>query len=162
MSGALLAAFLLPWFVLLAGLQCLLKKPMLWRNARVVKSRNLETGELHMTAIREAHSDGWLETTVGFYGAVIDVIQGRRNWFGLRPRNTSAWYALSRDWQNLFSRVMPGVFHAPSWSETNSLSDSESLAAADAFMAVHSTFCYRVGLLMKWRFVAKPRIRYEG
>lgn len=162
MLGALLAVILLPWFFLLAGLQCVLQKPMLWRNARVVKSRNLETGELHMTTIREAYSDGWLQTSVGFYGAVVDVIQGRRNWFGLRPRNTSAWYALSRDWQNLFSRTMLGVFHAPSWSETKSLADSESLAAADAFMAVHSTCRYRFGLLAKWRFAARPSIQCEG
>lgn len=106
-----------------------------------------------MVTVRQASSKGWLPITVAFYGAVLDVIQGRRRWFGLRPRNTSEWYALSRDWQNLFSHAMLGVFHAPSWREDIGTPESESLAVADAFMVVHSTLAYRLGLIANWSFV---------
>ena len=157
--GVLLAVLLLPCLVLFAGLQGLLQRPMSWRRVQVVKSRNFDNGPLLMVTVRQASSDGWLPTCISFYGAILDVIQGRRRWFGLRPRNTSEWYALSRDWQNLFSHAMLGVFHAPSWSEVRDNHQSESLAAADAYMVVHSTRRYRIGLLARWKFSIRRDIQ---
>lgn len=155
--GMLLAVVLLPWVFVLAVLQGVLQKPIFWRHVLVVKARHFEDGAPEMIAVRQASSSGWLGMGIGFYGAIFDVIQGRRRWFGLRPRNTSEWYALSRDWQNLFSHAMLGVFHAASWSEVRGTSESESLAAADAFLVVHSTLGYRLGMIAKWRFVTTFR-----
>ena len=155
MLGVSIAVLLLPWLVVFAGLQGLLQKPMLWHNAQVVRSRNSENGAPQMVTVRQASALGWMAIAIGFYGAVLDVIQGRRRWFGLRPRNTSEWYALSRDWQNLFSNAMLGVLHAPSWSEDTGMLQSESLAVADAFMVVHSTLGYRLGLIANWSFVTR-------
>jgi hypothetical protein len=153
--GALLAVLLLPLLVVFAGLQGLLQKPMLWQSAQVVRSRNLENGAPKMVTVRQASAPGWLAAAISFYGAVLDIVQGRRRWFGLRPRNTSEWLALSPDWQNLFSHAMIGVFHAPSWSEDTGTQQSESLAVADAFMVANSTFAYRFGLIAKWTFVTR-------
>lgn len=153
--AALIAVLLLPFLVVFAGVQGLLQKPMLWHSARVVRSRNSEDGTPQMVTVRQASAPGWIAAAISFYGAVLDVVQGRRRWFGLRPRSTAQWCALSQDWQNLFSHAMIGVFHAPSWREDAGMPQSESLAVADAFMVVHSTFGYRLGLIAHWSFVTR-------
>jgi len=145
--AVLVAMLLAPCVVLLAGWQWLTGKPVWWRRTPVVKLRNFETGALQTVTIRQAHPGGWPASGVGLYGAVLDIVQGRRRWFGLRPRNTSEWYALGRDWQILFSQSMLGVFHAPSWSEDPQGPDNESVAAADAFMAVRPTLRDRFDLI---------------
>ncbi len=145
----LLVIVCLPICVLLLALQWLLQRPILWRQVQMVKSRNFESGELQMATVRQAHSRGWLAASTGLYGSVLDIVQGRRRWFGLRPRSVSEWYALGRDWQNLFSHRMFGVFHAPSWAESADISESESLAVADAFMAVHGSLGDQIGLIVR-------------
>jgi len=144
----LLIASLFPAFVLLAACQWVRRQPLLWRPMEVIQSRNFESGELQTTTVREPLSKDWVAGATGIYGAMIDVAQGRRRWFGLRTRDASEWYALGRDWQNLFSRSKAGFFHAPSWSQDDT-TNSESRAAADAFMAVHSTFSDRLRLLLQ-------------
>jgi hypothetical protein len=119
----------------------------LWRTVEVVQSRVRGQDRLICVPVRLAHSVRAPDRWVAHFGALLDIVQGRRSWFGLRPRQEPEWYALGRDWQELFSRTAIGLFHAPAWTETGSHLDSEAYAAADAFMAVQSTMAGRVRIL---------------
>ena len=48
---------------------------------------------------------------------LLGVLQGRRAWFGVRPRNPGDWYALNRDWQRLLAKQPIGFFHARAWAD---------------------------------------------
>jgi hypothetical protein len=151
--AALAALVLLPLLLPALILQKLLTGHTLWRLLQVVQARVPGQDSLLHQTVRQAHSRQTADRWVGHYGALLDILQGRRNWFGLRPRPESEWYALGRDWQDLFSRTAIGLFHAPAWSEDSDNLDSEAYAAADAFMAVQSTMAGRVRILytQAWR-----------
>ena len=142
----LLPALLLQWLSTGRGL---------WRQVEVVQSRVRvrEQDRLTQVSVRLPHSARPLDRWMAHYGALLDITQGRRSWFGLRPRQEPEWYALGRDWQEFFSRTAIGLIHAPAWPEKGGQLDSESYAAADAFMAVQSTLSGRVKILYThaWR-----------
>jgi hypothetical protein len=142
----MLPALLLQWITTGRGL---------WRQVEVVQSRVRvrEQDRLTRVTVRLAHSARLPDRWVARFGALLDIVQGRRSWFGLRPRQEPEWYALGRDWQELFSRTAIGLFHAPAWIEIGGQQDSEAYAAADAFMAVQSTMAGRVKILYThaWR-----------
>ena len=73
----------------------------------------------------------------------LDVAQGRRCWFGVRPRSAAEWEALSADWQRIFTRVSIGLFHAPAWADVDPRVQVEAFAVADAYMAVRRSFWQR-------------------
>jgi hypothetical protein len=146
LAPLMLAALLLQWISTGRGL---------WRGVDVVQSRVRvrEQELLTRVPVRLPHSTHTLDRWVAHFGALLDIVQGRRSWFGLRPRQEPEWYALGRDWQELFSRTAIGLFHAPAWTEMGDHQDSEAFAAADAFMAVQSTLAGRVKILYAhaWR-----------
>lgn len=152
-SGRLLATVcavtLLPLFAVLATLQAVRGRPWGWSSMQAVTRRDEDSGLLHFHRVRQhrpnADSAEWM---LGGYGALLDVVQNRRNWFGVRPRETSQWYALGRDWQQLFSRARPGFFHAPAWNDRPGASDHETLAAADAYFAVSNNVRERLRILL--------------
>jgi hypothetical protein len=151
--GALVALVLLPLLLPALVWQQLLTGQVLWRLVQVVQSRVSGPDRLLHQTVRQPHSRQAVDRWVGHFGALIDIAQGRRSWFGLRPRPEAEWYALGRDWQNLFSRTAIGLFHAPAWSEDSHHMNSEVCAAADAFMAVQSSMAGRVRILYThtWR-----------
>jgi mannose-1-phosphate guanylyltransferase / phosphomannomutase len=151
--AALVAVVLLPLMLPALMLQRLLTGHVLWCLVQAVQSSvSGQDGLLHQT-VRQPHSRHAADRWVGHYGALLDIAQGRRNWFGLRPRAESEWYALGRDWQELFSHTAIGLFHAPAWSEDGDNLASEVYAAADAFMAVQTTMLGRFRILytQTWR-----------
>jgi hypothetical protein len=145
--AALLAFALFPLLLLALVLQKMRAGHVLWRSVQVVQSRAYGQERLRNQTVRQPRSQQALDGWVGHFGALLDIVQGRRNWFGLRPRPEAEWYALGRDWQELFSRTAIGFFHAPAWTESSEDRDSEAYAAADAFMAVQSTMAGRVRIL---------------
>ncbi len=153
-ASALLAVLALAPLMLPALLwQWTTRGHALWRRVEVVQSRMRGEDRLHCVPVRLAHSAHAPDRWLAHFGALLDIVQGRRSWFGLRPRQESEWYALGRDWQELFSRTAIGLFHAPAWTETGGHLDSEAYAAADAFMAVQSGMAGRVRILYThaWR-----------
>ena len=62
-------------------------------------------------------------------------MQGRRCWFGVRPRRSGEWYALSPEWQSLLASAPIGLLNAPAWSAEDHVR-MEAGAAADAFYVV--------------------------
>jgi hypothetical protein len=142
--AGMLAVLLLPPVVFCALTQRLSGEHTLWKSVNVVKTRLEGEDHLECVNVRIANDDRVLNRVVAFYGGLLDIIQGRRNWFGMRPRRKSEWYALGRDWQNLFSRSAIGLLHATAWTEDVEHLNLETDAAADAFMAVQSTLVGRI------------------
>lgn len=142
--AGMLAVLTLPPFVLCVLTQRLSGEPSLWKSVNVVKTRLDGEDRLECVNVRLASDNKVLNRVVAFYGGLLDIIQGRRNWFGMRPRRKSEWYALGRDWQNLFSRSAIGLLHATAWTEDVEHLNLETDAAADAFMAVQSTLAGRI------------------
>lgn len=143
-----LGLLLWPLWPLLALGALVSGQPATWRRARSVlgvdDSQQLRTIELRAAP---AHL-GWCAPAIGFLGALLDVAQGRRRWFGVRPRSPSEWYALRRDWQRLFSGLPIGVFHAPAWTDDAAHEDSEMWAVADAYFAVAGGWRERMRILL--------------
>lgn len=136
-----------------------------WRSVRAVKSNARGAHRLIHLTVRQPHSQRPLDRWVAHFGALLDIVQGRRAWFGLRPRIESEWYALGRDWQDLFSRTAIGLLHAPAWSENGESTECETYAAADAYMAVQSSAFGRAKILYAyaWRNrVAGSRLSRAG
>ena len=106
-----------------------------WYRAECVVGRDSESAELRTRTLRLPRDGRGARPLLGLFGGLLDVAQGQRTWFGLRPRDASQWYALGRHWQELFSRVPVGLLHAPAWSEGQRSADLEASAAADAFFA---------------------------
>ena len=153
LMAALVVLTLLPLLLPALLMQKLLSGHALWRPVQVVQSRVVGQDQLLHQTVRLAHSQEASDRWVAHFGGLLDIVQGRRNWFGLRPRPESEWFALGRDWQDLFGRTAIGLFHAPAWSENSDQLDSEAYAAADAFMAVQTTAAWRVRIFCAhvWR-----------
>jgi hypothetical protein len=66
---------------------------------------------------------------------LLDVLQGRRAWIGVRPRSAGEWYALRPEWQRLLAGRPIGLLHAPAWFDDTAL-HAEACAAADVFASV--------------------------
>jgi hypothetical protein len=131
-------------------LQKLMTGNLFWRIEQVVQSRVAGQDNLVHQIVRQPHSRHMMDRWIARFGAMLDIAQGRRSWFGLRPRVESEWHALGNDWQELFSHTAIGLFHAPAWSEDSDNLDSEAYAAADAFMAVQSTMSGRFKILYSY------------
>ncbi len=143
-----LGLLLMPLWPVLALGATLSGQQVAWRRTCAVLGRE-GSNPLQTIELRSAPSDsGGCSAAIGFLGALLDVAQGRRRWFGVRPRNPSQWYALRRDWQGLFSGLPIGVFHAPAWTEEASHEDSEMWAVADAYFAVAGGWRERLRILL--------------
>jgi N-acetylglucosaminyldiphosphoundecaprenol N-acetyl-beta-D-mannosaminyltransferase len=79
-------------------------------------------------ASRQARAWAWA-------AGVIDVLQGRRAWIGVRARCESEWYALRPEWKSLLAHRPIGLLTAPAWYDSPSL-QTEACAAADVFAVV--------------------------
>ncbi len=124
----------------------------LWRKVAVVQSCFRDQEKLILVQVRIAHSELAIDRALAYFGSLLDIVQGRRCWFGLRPRQQAEWNALGRDWQELFSRTAIGLFHAPALRETGANFRSEANAVADAFMATQSTIAGRIKILFAYRW----------
>jgi len=79
-------------------------------------------------AVRSAHA--W-----ACVAGLLDVVQGKRAWIGVRPRAAGEWYALRPEWQRMMAGKPIGLLHAPAWSDDQAL-HAEACAAADVFASV--------------------------
>lgn len=125
----------------LAGADALVRRlrgrPARWVEQAVIAGRDEQSGQWLQAPMRcpaepQARGAGAL---VAQFGPLLDVAQGRRAWFGTRPRTVEVWQSLNPDWQNLLADAPVGVFHAPAWSGDPE-SRTEAEAAADAFHVV--------------------------
>lgn len=148
---ALLALIvLLPFFLLALVVQLVQGRQLFWRSVQVVKSSTFAQQVMTTVVLREPHDLSRASRMAATWGAILDVLQGLRNWFGLRPRTEKAWQSLSMDWQRLFSGAPIGVFHAQAWMEDSKIVEQEALDAADAYLAAQSDFSTRLSVFMAY------------
>lgn len=153
MLALLIAVILIPVWLSGFVLQKLSGRPTLWRSVRIVRANANGNERIRHQPIRKSHSQRALDRWMAYFGALLDIVQGRRTFFGLRPRLESEWYALSPDWQELFGEKSIGFFHAPAWIENSENLNIEAYAAADALMAVQPTLAKKIQLAVTsfWR-----------
>ncbi|MFZ4478371.1 MAG: WecB/TagA/CpsF family glycosyltransferase [Rhodoferax sp.] len=145
-TAAVACLALLPSLAIDTGIRRLRGLPLRWKKRLVALGRDADSGEVRLQSLRCARLDqrgpGRL---LANYGAWLDVLAGRRSWFGARPRSLSEWYALGRDWQTLLTSTPVGCVHAPAWSDGAGES-LEARAAADVFFAVDQRLLKRTRL----------------
>jgi hypothetical protein len=141
-AAAAILVILLPWFIVDFCYRKLTMTPSRWSARWVVGAR--PSGPTTLLELRTAPAATTAYASRAWYfGGLLDVAQGRRCWFGVRPRSAAEWEALSADWQRIFARVSIGLFHAPAWADVDPRVQVEALAVADAYMAVRRSFWQR-------------------
>lgn len=146
--AVLLCLLFSPWLVLDTVLRRLRGLPLRWQKRPVVVGHDADGEQLLLQQLRCANTPEWGgDSLLAQFGSWLDVVQGRRSWFGARPRSPSEWYALSRDWQVLLTNTAVGCFHARAWSDSDGES-ADARAAADVFFAVRQSASERLRLLL--------------
>ncbi len=138
----------LPWLLADTVLRRMRGLPLRWRERKVVTGQDRVSGQLRLRTLRCARSsESGAGRMLAQYGACLDVLAGRRSWFGARPRSASEWYALGRDWQLLLADAPIGCLHAPAWSDGKE-EPLEARAAADVFFAVQRSAAQALRLVL--------------
>ncbi len=126
-----------------------------WVLSSAVQGWNVD-GTLQLLPVRLGNRHGgWVSASIGNFGALLDVVQGRRAWFGVRPRKPSDWYTLNRDWQRLLAQQPIGFFQAQAWAGDEGAGCAEAQAVADACFAasrsLRERFSVISGAVRSWR-----------
>lgn len=113
----------------------LLNQPPRWALRQAVQRRNPKTGRLETILLRgTARQLKGIPALFASYGAMLDIVEGRRCWFGVRARTEAEWVALRHEWQVLLSEVPFGLFTEPAWTDEEDMA-LEAQAAADVYFA---------------------------
>jgi hypothetical protein len=123
--------------------------PPRWTTRQIIVGHLPESAQYESQALRIAlPARSRSARFIAHYGGLLDIATGKRCWFGIRPREQSEWYALSRDWQGLFSGAPVGLLHSPAWFDTDSGVDQEASAAADAYFSSPRSKWQRI--VLRW------------
>ncbi len=147
LTAAVACLTFLPWLAVDAGLRRANGLPLRWVKQAVVVGRDADTAKVQLRTLRcaPAHK-GKHWHMLATYGAWLDIVSGKRSWFGARPRSLSEWYAIGRDWQMVLANTPVGCLHAPAWME-HSTESTDARAAADVFFAVSQGVRERMRIL---------------
>lgn len=159
--AALALALLLPWFLLDLVFRLGTGAPKRWRTCPAAVATPNNAAKVRLQALRTApaHCNAY-GSLAWYFGGMMDVLQGRRCWFGIRPRSAEQWDALSADWQRIFAQSFIGLFHAPAWSDPDANVQLESFAVADAYMSVRRNTWQRCQLCCAIILgAARPKVR---
>ncbi|MFO1413322.1 MAG: hypothetical protein U1F10_05315 [Burkholderiales bacterium] len=119
-----------------------------WVRQHVVVGLDDATRQLVTVPLRcPRKSAGPARRLAAAYGALLDVAQGRRHWFGVRPRRSGEWHALNPEWQALLASAPIGLFNAPAWAADDGVR-LEADAAADVFFAVRRNWRENLRIVM--------------
>lgn len=134
-AGALLAAALatvaVPWL----AMRKLRHQGPAWVSERVVLGRPKAGAGLLTTTLRQPTSHSHGASWLAWYGALLDVAEGRRHWVGIRPRRMEQWFTLDSSTRSALAFAPIGLWHPMAW--TNRLDCVlEAEAAADRLWLV--------------------------
>lgn len=128
--GFVLAALLAPVAWPLMGTRKLLGRPAAWASERVVRGRSHLGARLLTVTLRQPKTArNRVEHLLAWYGAVLDLAQGHRQWVGIRARRVEQWFSLDADTREALNFAPIGLWHPVAW--TNRLDcvlDSEAVA----------------------------------
>lgn len=112
LAAALLAPVALPWLTL----RKLRGQGPAWVSERVVLGRLRAGSRLLTTTLRQpaplSNGSGWL----AWYGALLDVAEGRRHGVGVRARRIEQWFALESDTRAALAFAPIGLWHPVAWT----------------------------------------------
>jgi len=115
-AGALLAAVLAPLALAWLAMRRLRGQGPAWVYGRVVLGRPEAGTRLLMTTLRQPaahiHGAAWL----AWYGALLDVAEGRRHWVGIRARRIEQWFSLESDARAALAFAPIGLWHPVAWT----------------------------------------------
>jgi hypothetical protein len=125
-----------------------------WVLRPVVLGRKDPSGTPETVRLRMASpSAGRAQRAWSLLAGVLDVMLGRRAWFGARPRGAGQWYAMRPEWQQMLAGWPVGLFHAPAWTD-DPAQLAEASAAADVFAVVLSPMRRWLAALCAARYTA--------
>lgn len=115
-AGALAVALLTPVALPWLAVRKLRRQAPAWVSQRVVLGRpkagsRLLTATLRQPGVHRAGA-GWL----AWYGALLDVAEGRRHWVGVRARRIEQWFALDSDARSALAFAPIGLWHPVAWT----------------------------------------------
>lgn len=98
-------------------LRKILRRGSAWATERVVLGRPQAGSRVLTTTLRQPVGSGssagsWLT----WYGALLDVAQGRRHWVGVRARRIEQWFALEAEARAALSLAPIGLWHPVAWT----------------------------------------------
>lgn len=129
--AAALAPVVWPWL----AMRKLLGYGPAWVTERVVLGRSQAGARLTTTTVRQPGPSGSSSRCLAWYGALLDVAEGRRHWVGVRPRRIEQWFALESDARSALAFAPIGLWHPVAW--TNRLDCvMQAEAAADRLWLV--------------------------
>jgi hypothetical protein len=134
------AVLLAPAIVAAAALRRDGERPLPWEKQRVVSGLDSTTRQVELVLLRcPRATPSRVRQLLAHFGALLDIVQGRRCWFGVRPRRRGEWYGLSPVWQSLIGNAPVGLLNAPAWTAEDG-TRLEAGAAADAFFVVRRSW----------------------
>jgi N-acetylglucosaminyldiphosphoundecaprenol N-acetyl-beta-D-mannosaminyltransferase len=111
--AALLAPVVWPWM----GLQKLMGCSPAWGSQRVVLGRSHAGARLLTVTLRQPVTGrNRTEHFLAWYGALLDVAQGRRQWVGVRARRIEQWFVLEFDTRQALNFAPIGLWHPVAWT----------------------------------------------
>lgn len=115
-AGACVAVVLSPVALTWLAVRKLRRQGPAWVSERVVLGRPKAGARLLTATLRQsgAHNGGtgWLS----WYGALLDVAEGRRHWVGVRARRIEQWFALDSDARASLAFAPIGLWHPVAWT----------------------------------------------
>ena len=126
--GACAAGLLAPVMVLWLMARRILKKGPAWTLERVILGRQHPGGQVLSTVMRQPVINQSRARWLAWYGALLDVAQGRRHWVGIRARRLDQWFALDAPTRAALSFAPIGLWNPIAW--TNHLGCVHQVEAA--------------------------------
>lgn len=115
-TGAFVAAVLAPIALTWLAVRKLRRQGPAWVNERVVLGHPRAGARLLSATLRQSGArsggSGWL----AWYGALLDVAEGRRHWVGVRARRIEQWFALDDDARAALAFAPIGLWHPVAWT----------------------------------------------
>ncbi len=114
--GALVATVLAPVAMPWLAMRKLRGQGPAWVPERVVLGRRLAGARLLTTTVRQSGTSTSGARWLGWYGALLDVAEGRRHWVGVRARRIEQWFALESDTRAALAFAPIGLWHPVAWT----------------------------------------------
>ena len=103
----------LPWICL----RKLIGRPTAWVSQRVVIGRTHMGARLRTVTLRQPLTGHHRAAILlAWYGALLDLAQGQRQWVGVRARSVEQWFALETDTRDALNFAAIGLWHPVAWT----------------------------------------------
>jgi N-acetylglucosaminyldiphosphoundecaprenol N-acetyl-beta-D-mannosaminyltransferase len=114
--GALVVALLSPIAFSWLAVRKLRGLGPAWVSEQVVLGRPKAGARLLTTTLRQSATNNGGARWLAWYGALLDVAEGRRHWVGVRARHVGQWFGLESDARAALAFAPIGVLNPVAWT----------------------------------------------